>query len=269
MRLARYRDLPKSLIGSSVKNVSSMAVVLQVGDRAITTEEIVPLLRHYQLLPQLLQEMIIDGAIAAITCTPEELSRACQEFYTQQQLPTDEARQAWQKQQGLTQLQVEALATRKLRIEKFKQATWGHKLESYFLNRKGQLDRVIYSLIRTSDEGIVQELYFRLQAGEQSFSELAQKYSQGAEAQTGGLIGPVELSSPHPKLVQMLSASQPGQLWPPVRIDKWLAVVRLEKFIPAQLDEACKARLLHELFTTWLKEQVSQQLLAINSESVG
>jgi len=37
------------------------------------------------------------------------------------------------------------------KIEKFKQETWGHKLEAYFLDRKAQLDKVIYSLIRTQD----------------------------------------------------------------------------------------------------------------------
>jgi hypothetical protein len=34
--------------------------------------------------------------------------------------------------------------------------------------------------------------------------------------------------------------------------------VRLEKFIPAQLDEPMRQRLLTELFTTWLQEQLNQ-----------
>ena len=37
---------------------------------------------------------------------------------------------------------------------------------------------------------------------------------RGQEAQTGGLIGPVELSVPHPALARILSISKPGQLWP-------------------------------------------------------
>ncbi len=154
--------------------------------------------------------------------------------------------------------QLEALATRGLRIEKFKQATWGHKLESYFLSCKSQLDKVIYSLIRTKDMGVAQELYFRIQAGEQSFAELAREYSQGPESQTGGLIGPVELSTPHPTLAKMLRVSQPGQLWPPMHLGEWVAIARLEKFIPAQLDEPMRQRLLNELFADWLQEQLNQ-----------
>ena len=237
-----------------------MDSVLKIGDRAITAEEIIPLLANYQLLKPLVREIIIDEAIAPIDCTPEELDQARQQFLEQNQLTTEEAKQAWAAKQNLTLEQVDALGIRGLKIEKFKQATWGHKLESYFLNRKSQLDRVIYSLIRTQDPGIVQELYFRILEGEQTFADLAREYSQGPEAETGGLIGPVELSTPHPAISQMLRLSQPGQLCPPTRLGEWFLIVRLEKFFPAQLDNPMRQRLLNECFSTWLSEQLNQQL---------
>ena len=235
-----------------------MNVVLQINNRTITNEEIIPLLASYQLMPQFLRELLIDQVVTSVTCTTEEIALACQQFYEQNQLAQETARQAWLKHYGMTLEQLEALAAKRLRVAKFKQTTWGHKLESYFLQRKVQLDKVIYSLIRTQDIGVAQELYFRLQAQEQSFTELARKYSQGPEAQTGGLIGPVELSSPHPAIAQLLSISQPGQTLSPTRLGDWLVIVRLEKLIPAQLDEPMRQRLLHELFTDWISQQLQQ-----------
>lgn len=240
------------------KELASMTVVLQVGNRSIHADEIVPLMAGYQMLPQFLQEILLDEATASIECTPEEVVAAHQQFYTQNQITTDEARQSWLQRYGMTQEQLESLATRELRIEKYKQITWGPKLESYFLNRKDKLDKVIYSLIRTQDIGIAQELYFRILEGEQSFAELARAYSQGPEAQTDGLIGPVELSVPHPTLAQILTLSQPGQLSPPTRVGEWIVLVRLEKFIPAQLDDPMRRRLLNECFNSWLQEQLNQ-----------
>ncbi|MEQ8972198.1 MAG: peptidylprolyl isomerase [Coleofasciculus sp. C1-SOL-03] len=237
-----------------------MTAILKVGDQTITAEEVIPLLAKYQLLPQLLREIIIDQAIATIDCTDDEKNAACEQFYAKNQLSTEQERQAWRDRQDLSLEQVEELAVRGLKLEKFKQATWGHKIESYFLKRKGRLDRVIYSLIRTKEAAIAQELYFRIQEGEQSFNELARDYSQGPEAQTGGLVGPVELSTPHPTLAQMLTVSQPGQLLPPTRLGDWFIVIRLEKFLPVQLDDAMRQRLLDEMFTTWLKEQLQQQI---------
>lgn len=235
-----------------------MIELLKVGNRTIKADEIIPLLAGYQLLPQLLREVLIDQAITSIKCTSEETAIACQQFYELHQLTTETERQALLAGYGMSPEQLEVLATRRLRIEKFKQETWGHKLEAYFLDRKAQLDKVIYSLIRTQDMGVAQELYFRIQTQEQSFAELAREYSQGPEAQTGGLIGPVELSNPHPAIAQMLSISKPSHLWPPMRLGEWLVIVRLEKFIPAQLDKSMRQRLLHELFAAWLSEQLQQ-----------
>lgn len=211
------------------------------------------------MLPQLWRELIIDQAIAPFECTPQEKTNALKQFYAKNQLTMEAERGAHLERYGMTLEQLEALATRKLRIEKFKIATWGPKLEAYFLTYKSQLDKVIYSLIRTTNPEVAQELYFRIQAGEQSFAELAREYSQGPEAQTGGLLGPVELNMPHPTLTKMLSYSQPGQLWPPTRLGEWLVVVRLEKFIPAQLDEAMQAQLINGLFEAWLNEQINQE----------
>ncbi|BAU41245.1 peptidylprolyl isomerase [Leptolyngbya sp. O-77] len=239
-----------------------MGHVLQIGNRSITSEELPSLLAGYQMLPQLVQEVLIDEAIAPITCAEEELIGARDQFYAQHQIVDEATRQQWLNRHGMTLAQLDALATRSLRIEKFKEATWGAKLESYFLERKSKLDKVIYSLIRTQDMGIAQEIYFRVMEGEQSFAELARIYSQGPEAQTDGLIGPVELSVPHPQLAHMLSISQPGQLWPPHRIGEWIVIIRLEKFIPAQMDEQMRRRLLNESFNQWLQQQLDKVSLS-------
>jgi parvulin-like peptidyl-prolyl isomerase len=247
------------------EEILKMPAHLQVDNRIISEAEIIPLLTSYQMLPQLLRENIIDQAIASITCTSEETANACEQFYTQNQLTSETARQTWLDRHNMSVEQLEALATRSLRIEKFKQATWGHKLESYFLQRKGHLDKVIYSLLRVKELGVAQELYYRIQEGEQTFADLAREYSQGPEAQTGGLTGPVELSLPPRPLAQMLAVSQPRQLWPPLRLGEWIVVVRLEQLIPAKLDEPTRDRLLNELFEAWLHKQIANSQFHIQS----
>lgn len=247
-----------------------MTVALTIGDRQISSEELVKLLAGYRMLPELLREILVDDAIAHWektlkdpVLTDEELTAAQNQYLAQNQITSEEAFQQWLKANCLTEQQFLALAVRGARLEKFKIATWGPKIESYFLSRKSNLDKVIYSLIRTKDVGIAQELYFRVEDDKKSFAELARTYSQGPESQTDGLIGPVELSVPHPTLAQMLSVSQPGQLWPPTRIGEWMVILRLERFIPAQMDDAMRQRLLNELFSVWLEEQVAAATAAV------
>ncbi len=222
-----------------------MFPILQVGDRKLTASEVLPLLAQYQMLPLLAKEVVIEEAIAKIDCTKEEVKLACDQVAPQNP--------------GMDSTVLEANVTRQLKLEKFKQETWGGDLESYFSQRKPQLARVVYSLITINDIAIAQELYFRIQEGEQSFAKLAREYSKGPEAETDGLIGPVELQGIAPVLAKILSAIQPQQLLPPTKLGDWFVIVRLEKLLPAKLDRPMRQRLLNEKFHQWLQAEISAQ----------
>lgn len=237
-----------------------MSVVIQIGELELNDEDLFPLLAQYRMLPQLAREVIIEHAIANIECTNEEEKIARQRFYQQFQITTEAQIKLWLKHHGMTPDQLDRLVLREIKLEKYKQETWGERVESQFLQSKRQLDRVVYSLIRSKDAGVAQELYFRIQEGETSFTDLARKYSEGTEAETGGLIGPVELNVPHPKIAQMLSATRPGQLIPPTRVGDWWIVLRLEKYLSAQLDDQMRQRILNELFQAWLNAEYQQKV---------
>ena len=245
-----------------------MSVVLEIGERSYTAEDLVPLLSEYQILPKLAQEIIVDEAISQIECSPEEKTLAYNQFCQQNQLATQEQVQSWLAKQGMTNQQLEKMLLKKSKLEKFKEANWSDQVEAYFTKRKTQLDRVVYSLIRTDKAEIAQELYFRIQEKESSFRELAMEYSLGSEAQTGGLIGPVEINAPHPKIAQILSTSKPGQIVPPTRVGEWIVIIRLENYISAQLDAPMKQRMLDSMFREWLNEEVRQKVSFLPTPSV-
>ena len=232
-----------------------MAAVLCVGQAVLDAPALIEKLREHQLMPKLVQEIIIDEAIAGISCDSQE---ALQSFCAKRGLFSREQQQAWCQQQQQTPEQMAAAAMREQKLLLFQEQTWGEQIESYFLQRKAQLDRVRYSLIRTKDASLAQEIYFRLNDDGESFSGLASEYSEGQEAKTGGMVGPVELSIPHPVLARMLMVSKPEQLWAPTQIGEWLVIARLEQFVPAQFDDAMRQRLLAEQFQGWLTQQLQE-----------
>jgi parvulin-like peptidyl-prolyl isomerase len=237
--------------------------LLKIGDRILQSDELIPLLSKTNLLSRLIEEVIIDDAIADMVITAEEAQAAEAEFCQRNNISSPEEANAWAQRQYGTPDLIRTTAIREKKLAKFKEQTFAKEVDSYFLQRKSRLDRVLYSLIRTTQVGLAQELYFRIHDDGHSFAELAKEYSEGQEAKTGGLIGPVELSVPHPALAGLLSVSKPGQIWPPKRIGEWYVVVRLEKFFPAQLDDPTKGRLLDEMFQTWLREQVQNSPISV------
>lgn len=233
-----------------------MTLTVTLADQPLISESLFPQLAGYKLIPQLISELIIDRAISDIYCTPEESNLACEEFYQQWRLTDPEQRINWLSHYGLTQDHLEQLATRKLRIDKFKKAKWGRQVSSEFLQHKRDLDQVVYSLIRTKDYGLAIELYFRIQEDEQSFGELATQYSQGEESQTNGILGPMELGSLHTQFAQYLYTCPIGEVQPPIGFGNWQLIVRVEEVIPAKLDEAMRQRFFNEKFEAWFQEQL-------------
>ncbi|MEM8718079.1 MAG: peptidylprolyl isomerase [Cyanobacteria bacterium P01_G01_bin.39] len=242
-----------------------MSVVLEIDNQIYTAEDLVPLLTQYQILPKLAQEILTDKAIADIKCSDEENASIFEQFCQQNQLNSESEVQDWLSKQGMSREQLQNLITKKLRIDKYKQEKWGDQVDAHFIKRKSQLDRVVYSLIRVEKPEVAQELYFRIKDDENTFSALAMEYSQGTEAQTGGLIGPVEINAPHPKIAQILATCQPGQLVPPTRVGEWIVIVRLENYLSAKLDAPMRQRMLDELFSRWLQEAIKQKVSFLSS----
>jgi parvulin-like peptidyl-prolyl isomerase len=69
------------------------------------------------------------------------------------------------------------------------------------------------------------------------------------------------MTVPHPALAKRLLSLKPGQLAPPVQIADWFVIVRLEKYLPAQLDQNMRSQLTNELYEQWLQTQVNQLLV--------
>jgi parvulin-like peptidyl-prolyl isomerase len=235
-------------------------MVLRLGDDTFTADDLMERLIQYGMLPQLLRELLVDRAIAKVSYTDDERDQSVKDMYQHLGLTTQNQLQEWLTRHGMSQTQSEKLAIRALQLEKYKQEVWANQVHGYFLKRKGQLDRVVYSMICTKDFSIAQELFFRIQEQEQSFAELAREYSQGPEAQTGGLVGPVEVQSLNPAIANFLAKTQPQQVSTPMVVGNWVLLLRLEKMLPAQLDEAMEQRLINECFNNWLESQLQQAL---------
>jgi parvulin-like peptidyl-prolyl isomerase len=226
----------------------------------LSETELLSLLDRYQLMPHLLRGMIIDRAIADYPCTEAEQNEALAQFYRQHLLNAPESQTRWRQEHHVDEVVLVERLTRSLRLEAFKRATWGHQLKSQFLKRKSTLDQVIYSLLRTKDRGLAYELYYRIAEGEQSFATLAQQFSDGDEARTGGRIGPVPLYQPHPAIRNLLAVSDSQQLWLPFQVEDWFIILRLEQRLTAEFNTAMQQYLLNELFETWLQAEVQLHL---------
>jgi hypothetical protein len=222
---------------------------------------------------QVLRSLILDQAIAAISYSAAEHQQFVQQIRGRSSSRSDLANQQAEsrlQQEGVTDAQVDEWIDRELRIRKFQRQQWGKQLNSYFFQRKYQLDQVVCSLIYLQELDLAQELYFRILEAEQSFTELACRYSLtnqkvspepkiNLEIAPDGKVGPIALGALPPKLARMFYGARVGQLWPPIELGAWVVIARLDASMPVQLDESLHQTLLNELLEQWLKTQLKQR----------
>lgn len=218
------------------------------------------LLADHGLLRPFLRQILMARAVADQALTDEQRQQALMGFAQQRGLESQEALERFCQAQLLTPQALAHQVELPPRVQLHCQQRFLPKAEARFLERKHQLDQVVYSLLRLQNEGLARELFLQLQEGEASFADLAARYSEGPEKATRGIVGPVALNQAHPLLVQRLRTAGAGVLLEPFQIEQWWLVVRLESSRPASFDEPMALQMSQELFEQWLEQQVDLEL---------
>lgn len=219
------------------------------------TPETRALLSRHNLLKAWVRAEVTATAVQSVVLPPEQCAEIWNAYLQKQNIQDDVGLDQHLQNIGLTAEDLHWQLELPLRVRHYSQEVYQHKAEARFLARKEQLDQVVYSLLRVKDGFLARELYLRIVGREANFADLAAQYSQGPEAKTKGIVGPVPMRQAHPGLSERLRTSQPGQLLEPFNIDQWWLVARLERYEAARFDANTANQMTTELFQEWIQEE--------------
>lgn len=224
------------------------------------------LLERYNLLRPLVEQMVTSEAIRDSPISEEALQQAQLNLLEQRGF---ESMEQWpQMLEALDRPEDEVIdrLKRVIRRQEFMRERFAAKAEARFLERKNELDQVVYSLLRLENSFLARELYLQIDSGESNFADLAKRYAEGPERNTNGIVGPVSLTQAHPTLVEKLRVAQPGVLLEPFRIADWWLVVRLERYSPATFTPEVSDQMCREMFDAWIEEETATTLSRLEGE---
>ena len=107
-----------------------------------------------------------------------------------------------------------------------------------YLQHKEKFDLVSYYRLGSSNPDVMQEIYFRLKDGEESWDGLARQFP-GATADTTALQGPTPVAEIEATIVEALRQSEKGRIIRPLQVGSEMVVVALEEFQPSLFGEKC------------------------------
>ena len=234
--------------------------------RSVICAEGRALLDQYNLLQSLVKQMLISVTIAETMVSAEQLKQARLGLLQQHGFYGMEHWTQLVKSLGSPEEEVLASLIYSIRRRAFIRERFMAKAEARFLERKKDLDQVVYSLLRLENSFLARELYLQIESGESNFADLAKRYAEGPERNTNGIVGPVSLTQAHPTLVEKLQVAQPGVLLEPFRISSWWLVVRLERYAPATFNDEVSDQMCDELFDVWLCQETAEVLNQMAAE---
>tara|TARA_X000001036_G_C20587420_1_gene769322 strand:+ start:377 stop:1105 length:729 start_codon:yes stop_codon:yes gene_type:complete len=229
------------------------------------TKECITLLENNQVLKTLIKNQLGNETISNVIIENSIKKKVINQSKNKLNLKDEFEFKKWLEEKSITNDQFEQLTLRETKIKTYCKKNFDHKVGAWFLERKSNLDMITYSLLRIKEYHKAREFYFRIQEGEADFGYLASIYSEGFERKARGIVGPTQLANAHPKLIEKLTSSRPGEVQEPILISDMYLVIRVESYEPAQLDEPMRARMQEELFGQWLEEEsdlIRQKLLS-------
>ena len=210
-------------------------------------------LKKWGILNKVIREKIIDDFIKDIDYSLFE-----NDLLKIKEIISNKSLIPFLDQNNITKEEHEKELQRNLIWTKWCVKKFQEEIPNYYLERKGHLDKVIFSLLRVKNKDLSLELYLRLKEDEESFQEIAFKFSECRESKQGGLIGPIEYSKLDHRLIDILKKSDIGNVNYPIFINPYWTIIRVEKFFPIILDNATTSKLSLELGERLLNRKIKE-----------
>lgn len=222
-------------------------------------EHLLAALAEVGLAKEYLKRLVMKYTLAHEVLDPQSHQAALDHYKKVNHINNESDLDNHLKTYRLSTQAMEDLATTNLRIVNFAQANFAGHAQAAFAKRRQEMSRILFSLCTVKQKDLASELFMRIEAGEAHFSMIAEKFAEGPERQTKGVLGPLPITKVNQALVKKLLEAGAGKLIGPLRDgDTWL-IARLESYYPAEYDDHLASQLCQKKFM----EQVDQKAQAI------
>jgi parvulin-like peptidyl-prolyl isomerase len=241
---------------------------------AISAKDIVHQIKVSCQIPSVVEGIATRKIIASIAeklgikVELEELQKAADNLRFINNLQRADVTLAWLQKHCLSVDDFEEVAYISVLSSKLAQHLFKDKVEPFFVQHQLDYERVVMYEVVLDDEDLAMELFYAIAEGEMSFHEVAHQYIQDKELRrSGGYRGILQRKDLKPEFSAAVFAATPPQVLKPILSSKGVHLILVEELIEPQLNERLRYKILSDLFSEWLKQQIEQFEIEIDLNS--
>jgi parvulin-like peptidyl-prolyl isomerase len=168
---------------------------------------------------------------------------------------------AWLADQQVTPQEWEQGIRDRLLREKLAAHLFSKEAEKRFIENRLSYDRVVLYQIIVATVELAQELFYRIEAGESSFFDVAYAFDIDPDRRRrSGFEGVIQRWELQPAIAPQVFNARVGELTGPISTNGGYHILWVREFLPAELTDALRAELLQSLFQEWLQAELTYRL---------
>ncbi|MBD2212430.1 peptidylprolyl isomerase [Nostoc linckia FACHB-104] len=204
------------------------------------------------------QQIITEAAQeAGIEVTEAQLQEEGDKLRLDKKLVTAKETWAWLDKHHLSVKDFEELVYNSLISKKLANHLFSAQVEKFFYDNRLDYDAAATYEVNFEDRDLALELFYALEEGEITFPEIARLYiSEPEQRRAYGYQGVRYRKDFRPEIAAPVFAAKPPELLKPITTLKGVYLIWVEEIIQPKLDEQLHQKIISELFTAWLKQQV-------------
>jgi len=222
------------------------------GER-LETNLLLSILRRNNIILPLVQEIILEKALSNISISTSRVSELLHAFRQENNLLVDSDYFDYLKTKFLTEKLLLENISRAEKVALYREERWGSRANALYLQNKDKYDLITYRSLKCANHDTMQEVYFRLKDGEESWEELARQFTGNPSA--NARVGPIPCSELSPLVLNNLREYGIGRVVPPVSLGVDYVVLQLENIQSSSYDESTRLKVLSHEFNTWLESE--------------
>ena len=200
-----------------------------------------------------------------IQVEPEEIQLSADNMRLMSNLRSADATWSWLQKYSLTLDDFEELVYNTVISSKLAQHLFADKVEPFFVEHQLDYAQVVMYEVVLDDEDLAMELFYSIQESEINFYEVAHQYIQDTELRRrGGYRGTLRRTDLKPEISAAVFAATPPQLLKPILTSIGSHLILVEELIQPCLDNRLRHKILSDLFSEWLKQQLEQVEVVTN-----
>lgn len=140
---------------------------------------------------------------------------------------------------------------------------FGLEVDRHYLERRDEIEKVSFWMIRNSSKGVILEAFQRLQNDEEEWEVVSDRWGIEPERNYRGKYRQLSVTKITKDIKNQLMRLKPNEISEPMKIGKYYSILKLEKWENVDLNEDMRRILEKELYEEWINKQTNMAIAKI------